>query len=439
MEHRHRTTRCPRRFVPGGIWLLACLTALPSSAQERFHISGYGNAHSMDHHGLPRLVGRDDPNDLFFQLREFSLFLDFEVSEGILASVEIEAGDNAETFTPNYAYVNLDLPAIFEGWDSDRTGEVNVRIGKFLVPFLSYNENKPNFKQQLMSQPFTAWVLAPVIPSPPDFKGLGWSDVGILFDWTRELGDAGLLDLKLSLINGLGSDEPVLDANFIQLDGGPQPLVRPRDGLIQNEGDDVRDNNSDKAVTAKLSFALSATPLNFGFSFYRGAWDKEGMEQLEMRGFHLNWLNRSWTLKGEYGMADVAQTAGLVPAELLAQAEALGAPAPPFNQSTGDYEMTAWYAEASYIPWHYGSNAQRFLRLILRADEADTNDQAMFTPFDRSRLTYGVEWEFASRIRLRYEFQRHELNDFQNAPPPFRLAGGEERVEMHMASIIFWF
>ena len=79
----------------------------------------------------------DDPNDLFFQLREFSLFMDFDVADGVMASVEIEAGDNATVLTPNYAYMDLDVGTVFDFWDSEKLGNLSVRIGKVLVPFLS--------------------------------------------------------------------------------------------------------------------------------------------------------------------------------------------------------------------------------------------------------------------------------------------------------------
>ncbi|MFQ5596863.1 MAG: hypothetical protein ACE5GK_02320 [Nitrospiria bacterium] len=417
-------------------------------AEGRFHLSGYGNAHMMDHNGLPKLLDRDDPsiakhdpNDTFLQIREFSLFFDFSVTDGVLASVEIEAGKDASAFTPNYAYVEFDIPTIADVWDEDRFGGLTLRVGKIIVPFLSYNENKPNFKQNLMSQPFTAWNLVPVIPSPPDFVGLGWSDTGGVLNWNHELGESGLVDLKLSVINGIQSDAAVLDANAIRLDHVAMPpmspaVVRPRDGLIQNghganDHGDVRDNNQNKATVAKITVISADFPVDIGFSWYQGAWDRAGKQDLTMQGVHLNWLERNWTLKGEWVRADVEQTAGI---DIIGMAMTSG-----INKSTGDYTMDAWYAEASYIPLRYGNAEDRFIRMVLRYDAVDTNDQAMFTPFDRSRITAGSEWQFVSKARLRYEWQRHTLNDFDKAPGPFKAAGGEEHVTMHMVSIIFWF
>ena len=177
-------------------------------------------------------------------------------------------------------------------------------------PFLSYNENKPNFKQHLMSQPYTAWNLAPVNGIAIDFRGFGWSNAGVAGNWHRLMGEWGLKDLKLAVINGLGSDSHLLDDNTVQLsaammmdmDGGEMgklagiaqedegdicdmgdddgmsgmddgemggmqadgpvfPTVRPRDVLIQNEtNNDLRDNN--KATVVKATFKSIAHPVD---------------------------------------------------------------------------------------------------------------------------------------------------------------------------------
>lgn len=198
----------------------------------------------MDHDGVPRFVDSDDLNDGIGQLREFSIFLDYTVSQNVLVSTELGSADNFEELDANYLYLDFDLSSIADNIDSDKYGNLSLRAGKFLVPFLSYNENKPNFKQSLMSQPFTAWQMAPVINSPRDFKSLGWSDTGVMLNWNRMAGP-GILDIKVSAIKGLQSDADVLDANYGRLDtvldmgSGPfNPAVRPRDGLMQNEADD---------------------------------------------------------------------------------------------------------------------------------------------------------------------------------------------------------
>ena len=212
-----------------------------------------------------------------------------------------------------------------------------------------------------------------------------------------------------------------------------RPTVRPRDGLIQNEtNNDLQDNNNNKATVVKATFKSLLVPLDFGVSWYRGAWDPASSKQLQMLGGHVNLLARNWTVKGEYVTADVEQDAGVNP---VADAGLMG-PAP-INTTTGDYKMNAWYVEGSVIPVRWVGS--RFLRLVARYDDVDTNDKAVFTPFDRARITVGVEWQFALNTRLRYEWQRTELHDFANAPGPFRDAGGEEKVIMNMASVIFSF
>ncbi|NKB23214.1 MAG: hypothetical protein GKR87_02260 [Kiritimatiellae bacterium] len=423
---------CILGIMLAGISIISFSPTAYAIEWDQVHISGYGNAHAMDHSGLPKLVGKDDLDDLFFQLREFSLFFDLEVAEGIIASLEMEAGDNASIFTPNYAYVDFDLPLLHEAWNEDLLGGLSLRVGKFLVPFLSYNENKPNFKQHLMSQPFTAWQIVPVIPSPPDFEGLGWTDVGGMINWNRLLGSFGVLDVKYSIINGIRSDSEVLDDNTVVLDAGTvTSTIRPRDGLIQNESDDTRDNNNNKAQVVKISFASSHVPLNVGGSWYSGDWDPDSKHNLQMWGIHANWISKYWTLKGEWVLGDVEQEAGINP---------VTAPGPgPLNTSTGDYNMDAWYVEGSVVPFWWGKDDDCSLRFIVRYDQVNTNDKAAFTPFDRNRITYGTEWQFNSNARLRYEFQRSKIDNFESAPAPFKAAGGEEKINMNMLSVIFWF
>ncbi len=401
------------------------LVALSSGAvaQGSVRIGGYGNMHYMDHDGVPKLVGQQPLDNGFFQIREFSLFFDVAITDAIVASTEVEAGDNGTSYTANYAY--LDVQA---------TEQLSFRAGKILVPFLWYNENKPNFRQNLMSQPFTAWNLAPVNGVAVDFGGFGWSDAGVMANWTSELAQWGLLDFKVAVINGLGSNTNVLDENTTQLDGGTMtPVVRPRDGLTQNEEvNGLRDNNGDRASVIKATIRGTSFPAEIGFSWYRGKWDPDATKDLHMIGVHLTILNPLWNLKAEFATARVEQDAGIDPVA----ARGLMGPAM-LNMSTGNYNMRAWYVEGAVAPFRW--NNGHFVKLVARFDNVDTNDRVAFTPFDRSRITAGGEWQFALNTRVRFEWQRSKIHDFQNSPPPFRGAGGQEVIRMFMGSLIFSF
>ena len=96
-----------------------------------------------------------------------------------------------------------------------------------------------------------------------------------------------------------------------------------------------------------------------------------------------------------------------------------------------------FYVEGSVVPLRW--EGERFLRLVARFDNVDTNDKAIFTPFDRSRITVGFEWQFGRNTRFRYEWQRSKVHDFDKAPMPYKLAGGKEIIQMHMPSVIFSF
>jgi len=75
-------------------------------------------------------------------------------------------------------------------------------------------------------------------------------------NWTRPASDFGIVEVKLAIINGIESEVEILDSNAIRLDDGMmRPWVRPRDGLIQNEGPNWGGNSNgkfavvDKAIT----------------------------------------------------------------------------------------------------------------------------------------------------------------------------------------------
>lgn len=394
-----------------------------SVAQERIHVSGYGNTHYMDHSGTPNFKGEDSLNNGFFQIREFSLFVDFTLTDMIIASTEIEAGENGDEYTANYAYLSIQV-----------ADTLNIRVGKILVPFLSYNENKPNFNQFLMSQPFTAFNIVPVIGTPILNHGFGWSDAGAVIDLCCLGNEGGILNLKLGIINGLGSSTAILDDNTVTLVSGP--TIRPRDGLLQNEATtQLRDNNNNKAVIAKLTFKAMTFPFDIGFSWYQGKWDDASSKNLEMSGGHLNWLDENWSLKGEYVTAKVEQDAGFDPLGGNIAPDPVGPTK--INTTTGDYEMMAWYAELSYVVVRY--SGEKYLRLITRYDDVDTNNKASFTPWDRSRITGGMEFQFAPNARVRYEWQRSKIHDFQRAPLLYIKAGGKEKINMNMVSVIFSF
>ncbi|MFQ5564441.1 MAG: hypothetical protein ACE5FO_12840 [Parvularculaceae bacterium] len=424
------------------------LRALSDTATEatdgRLYISGYINAHYMDHDGVARTVGKN-LNRPLWQIREASLFFDVTATEFFTLSGELElsydfsdraASGREDRFAGhlNYLYADLSVTDLLDA-DTETYGSLRFRGGRFLVPFLSYNENKPSFRQTLMSQPFTAWQLSPVNNIAIDFERFGWSDFGVMVDWERAFGSIGAFDLKIAVINGLESDGPGLDANTVRLDppGMMKPTMTPRDGLFANRrhGWGFDGENDNLATVFKASYSLAALPVDFGVSWYRGKWDAAGEHDLNMYGAHFNLLQRNWSLKGEYVKADVEETPGL----LITTAPGPAA----LNTTTGDFNMRAWYVEASGAVLRYGVNDQRYVRLVTRLDDVDTNDKIAFTPFDRFRVTSGMEWEFLPQIRMRYEWQRSFLDDFGKAPGPFVAAGGEREIDMHMFSIIAYF
>lgn len=417
---------------------------LSEATKGRLHVSGYINAHIMEHKDAPVFTNKN-LNEPFYQLREASVFADLTISNSLLFSTELELSydftdkndsgrsDSFEALL-NYYYLEWDIAEAFE-WDTDTSGSLKVRFGRLLVPFLSYNESKPSFSQNLMSQPFTAWQLSPVNNVAGSFKQFGWTDKGLSINWNYAGEDTGIIDIKLSIINGLGTSSDVLDGNTVQLNppGALKPTIRPRDGLFntKSEWDSFSDVNNDRALVLKVSYIPLSLPLNVGVSGYRGAWSQDGKQNLSMYGFHLQYHGSHFKLKSEYLIARVDQKAGI---------NVVSKPGPAaINVSTGDYKMKAWYVEGVYTWLRYGGAKQRYFSTILRLDDLITNDQVVFSPFNRSRVTLGAEWQFMRNIRLRGEWQRSNLKDFNVAPGPYVAAGGGENIDMKMISLIAYF
>ena len=92
------------RLTTTRLFSLGVLLVYPFShalAQEKMSVSGYGNVHYMHHDGTAELIGEKDLDHGFIQLREFSLFFDFLVSDRVIASTELEVGDSGNRYTAN--------------------------------------------------------------------------------------------------------------------------------------------------------------------------------------------------------------------------------------------------------------------------------------------------------------------------------------------------
>ncbi|MFC1554303.1 porin [candidate division KSB1 bacterium] len=146
---------------------------------------------------------------------------------------------------------------------------VAVRIGAILTPFNRFDE---------FHAPLTNFT----ITRPQVSREIGvsaWKDVGIDFHGFFNVNETSSLSFNLYSINGLG------------------------DGSNLRGSRQYRDNNEDKAFGGRISM-MQGDLIEFGGSFYNGAWDDNGDYDLNMIGSHVMVRTPFADLYGEYSKAD---------------------------------------------------------------------------------------------------------------------------------------
>ncbi len=125
---------------------------LTEASGNRLFLSGYMNAHYMDHDGVARLIGKDI-NRPIKQIREISLFVDYIANDVLSFSGEVEfsADFSGEGVTNkkndmephlNYLYADIDISELL-GHDVDETGRFNCVRANFWFRSFHITRTRP--------------------------------------------------------------------------------------------------------------------------------------------------------------------------------------------------------------------------------------------------------------------------------------------------------
>ncbi len=188
---------------------------------------------------------------------------------------------------------------------------------------------------------------------------------GLMVAGNLSAGERSAFTYELAISNGLGADAVTDRRNSRQ----------------------TRDNNSNRAVTARFAFAPHAN-LEFGASHHSQSYDDSGRLGLELTGFDLAGRWSGWELRGEYVEASI-ETAFAEDADSVS-------PAP-------DLEQDGWYGQLGYT-YNWFRTWLPTLTLVTRYDSVDL-DAATHGANDQDFWSLGINGVIHDHFRLKAEYR----------------------------------
>ena len=317
-----------------------------SKLSEPFPLRGYGSESSIVAvHGFADLVFRGPSSGLSeFDLAHTVLFFHAPVTEKVEAWIEVE-------FEHASQEVELDQVEIrVRPFDFGLT----LAAGRFYATFGIERFNWYPTVNRFISRPLP---MREVVPG-------NWYETGIRADFEEEINDALSFRLEGSLTNGLGG----LAGRDIR-------------GARQ-----FRDNNSDKAVTGRISTTLWKTA-TLGFSGSTMNYARN--DSINYLGMDLQLRFGKFSFQTEFVRSYVEDSVGL----------------------RGDFRREGAYALASY---RVLEDADSFLDASLRYEWVDANSK-INDRLDLSVFSAGLKWSPWPRLLLKAEAQYF---DTRGTPSP---------------------
>lgn len=293
-----------------------------------------------------------------FRNHRYVLFVYSHISERISTATEIEFEFAGSPLKRDGVTGAGEVLLEFSVVDLKLTDWATFRAGVILVPVGGYNLRHDAPAQELPDRPIAYTTVVPTT----------WFESGAGFLGGFDLGQDWRLNYEVYAINGL-------DAR-----------IQDGQGFRAARGSHLEDNNSDKAITGRVSVS-PFLGLEAGLSGYTGAYDLEG-RRVNMVNADLFWRLGALDLTGEVVRAfiDPGYVQGFPEGSTANTRDRV---------STG---MFGFYAQANYrfriepffrlLPdeWHDGH-----FTASLRYEEQDT-DTEFVTAGDVSRLTLGLNF-----------------------------------------------
>jgi hypothetical protein len=252
-------------------------------------------APTLSSYGTLAYVDHDDRRSAF-DASSFELLVSGQPSSRVSFFSELEferaatvGGSRGGEVLLEQAYVDLGM-----------TEHLSLRAGVLLMPFGNKNVDHFSPIREVVSQPLSAYAIAPS----------DWADNGLGVTGDRPVGEHWTMDYAAYVVNGLGS--ALGDYGYR---GGPQPF-----GV---------DNNDSKAMAGRVAFTHAGGSV-LGLSAYQGAYDDRG--DLGLLGLGID---------GIFELGRLRWTGEL----LHATAERRDGS---YAESTGGYLRTIWRLDAGW-------------------------------------------------------------------------------------------
>ena len=201
------------------------------------YVHGYAAAVYRDYD-----LNRGRPVDTF-DLHYFNVVVGANIEEKIVAEVLLEYEHGGDDIAVRYGIIDYKIaePAI-------------LRLGKFLVPMGKFNEFlSPEYANKLPDRPKCLWNIVPIV----------WAESGAQLRGEYELTSNQSVNYAFYVVNGLEQSAG---------EGGDIRKMR------KNHRDS---NHRDKAYGGRIGFK-PAKELEFGFSYYTGAYTTDGQRNLSI-------------------------------------------------------------------------------------------------------------------------------------------------------------
>ena len=293
-----------------GAILRTCLFLTSASAvnAQGLTVTGYA-----DFEAWVEDIGSDD-KAFFFDNHHFNLITTGTITENLFVASEVEYEHAGEEIGLEYAYFG------YTGLN-----DVNILVGKFLVPFGRFNKDlHPSPVNKMPDRPNGFTDILPV----------GYSDVGLWVTGAKAINDDSRIVFDIFVVNG-----------FAGADG---------DGIRDLRGN-YEDADNDKAVGGRLGLEAPFTGFDLGASIYSGKYAEDAAgESLRLTMFGVD---------GSY------QTGGLVLRGELVRASQ--------DATGGNLTKTGGYGQASYLLDN--GIVEPVVRFSTRDMPGDGSDQSRFS------------------------------------------------------------